>query len=79
MGERVASLETQTTTHHEWLESVARDLKELNVKVGKILETLAGNKGFFSGVVFTLAALGGVIGFLCAKAWDYIANGGHHI
>lgn len=78
MGERVASLETQTITHHEWLTKVAGSLESLDQKVGDILTTIAGNKGFFNGVVFTLAALGGILGFILAKAWEYMVNGGHH-
>lgn len=79
VNERVASLEVQHNNHHEWLGAMARDMREMNVRVGKILETIANNKGFFNGIIFTLAALGGIIGFLCAKAWDYIVNGGHHL
>lgn len=78
MGERVAQLETQTDGHHEWLESVARDIKEVNGKVGDILTVIAGSKGFLNGVVFTLAVLGGILGFICAKLWDHFINGGQH-
>lgn len=75
IGERVASLETQADNHHEWLTKVAGSLESLDQKVGKILTTMAGNQGFFMGVVFTLSTLGGIAGFIIAKLWDKIFGG----
>lgn len=75
MGERVAVLEANNKTHHEWLEDVSVRLSSLDSKVGKILEAIAGNKGFFQGMVFTLTALGSILGVVMAKLWDSFVGG----
>jgi hypothetical protein len=79
-GERLASLEAhaedavrerheiRTTLKNQdiALSTIRHDVHEINVK-------LSNWRGFFSGMVFTIAAIAGIIGAGLTALWNYLA------
>lgn len=44
------------------IEKINQDINLLNKTLSNILETIAGNKGFFRGIMFAVTMLSGAVG-----------------
>jgi hypothetical protein len=73
-GERLATLESNDANHASKITELTTTVAEINKNVGLILVTMAGQKGFFHGVVFTLSVLGGIVGASLAEIWHKVAG-----
>lgn len=63
--ERLVSIEVR-------LKKVEQNLEELTQSVGSIEAKITSSKGFIGGILFTVSAIGTVIGFLIS----YVIHGG---
>jgi len=73
--ERIARLEQQaddTRTDHDQL---VGKVDAIAVDVHEIKEKLSNWKGFFSGVMFTVATLAGLIGAAITALWNHLSRG----
>lgn len=67
-GERIAVLETHTTT-------VLSELETLNKQVASINEKLNKGTGFIAGAAFVFSLMGAVFGVIASAGWKKLTGG----
>jgi len=68
-AERIAVLETKTAGIQQKLESHDEALEEIREGIHDIRGTIKGYRSFVGGMVFTITAIGGVMGALLMALW----------
>lgn len=73
-GERISVLEVESESHTSKITDLTKSVEEINKNVGLILIQMAGNKGFFHGIVFTLSIIGGLVGAFATEIWHSLVG-----
>lgn len=73
-GERIAKLEQRADDSDTDQAALVEKVNAIAADVHEIKEKLSNWKGFFSGVMFTIATLAGLIGAGITALWNHLSR-----